>query len=241
MASEPPDRPRPWAPVVFALVFPTLVTWVYFDVLAGFSPIWQQGSYAVGKVIQFGFPAVWVFAIQRRRLVVAPARQGIIVGIAVGFTVMLLTIALYHLWLEPADFFKIPGEKIRSKVQGIGIQSRWAYVMLSIFYSIAHSGLEEYYWRWFVFGELRERISVTSAVIVSSLGFMAHHVLVLSNYFGLFSVATCLLSLAVAVGGAIWAVIYHRTGSLLGPWVSHAFVDAAIFWIGYNLVQEQFR
>jgi membrane protease YdiL (CAAX protease family) len=44
------------------------------------------------------------------------------------------------------------------------------------------------------------------------------------------------LSLGVAVGGAVWARLYDRSGSLLGPWLSHLLVDAAIFFVGYELL-----
>jgi membrane protease YdiL (CAAX protease family) len=66
---------------------------------------------------------------------------------------------------------------------------------------------------------------------------MAHHVLVLGKYFGFDSPATWLFSSCVAVGGAVWAWLYNRTGSLLGPWLSHLLVDAAIFAIGFDLVR----
>ena len=60
--------------------------------------------------------------------------------------------------------------------------------------------------------------------------------LILGTYFGWTSPATWLFSLAIAIGGAAWAWLYHRSGSLVGPWLSHLLVDAAIFVIGYHLV-----
>ena len=71
------------------------------------------------------------------------------------------------------------------------------------------------------------------ALLLSSLAFMGHHVIVLAHYFpiGL----TVLFSLAVAVGGAAWAWLYHRAGSLAAPWVSHLLIDAAIMVVGYDL------
>jgi membrane protease YdiL (CAAX protease family) len=75
------------------------------------------------------------------------------------------------------------------------------------------------------------------AIIVSSVGFMAHHVIVLSVYFGWFSPASVFFSLAVAVGGATWAWIYYRSGSLVGPWASHLLVDVGIFVVGFDLVR----
>ena len=58
---------------------------------------------------------------------------------------------------------------------------------------------------------------------------------------GFSSPATWLFSVCVAVGGAMWAWLYERTGSLLGPWLSHLLVDAAIFAIGYDLVRHTFN
>jgi membrane protease YdiL (CAAX protease family) len=40
----------------------------------------------------------------------------------------------------------------------------------------------------------------------------------------------------VAAGGAVWAWVYHRSGSLLGPWLSHMLVDAGIFLVGYQML-----
>jgi membrane protease YdiL (CAAX protease family) len=63
-------------------------------------------------------------------------------------------------------------------------------------------------------------------------------VLVLQLYFGWTSPLTWLFSAGVAIGGAFWAWLYNKSGSLYGPWLSHALVDAAIFAIGYDLVAK---
>ena len=96
--------------------------------------------------------------------------------------------------------------------------------------------MEEYYFRWFVFGQLRNLTGFLPAMIVSGLAFMAHHVIVLRHYFNGLSPWTVLLSCAIAVGGLIWAFQYERSKSLTGPWLSHAIVDAGIFAIGYHLL-----
>jgi membrane protease YdiL (CAAX protease family) len=108
---------------------------------------------------------------------------------------------------------------------------------MAAFIAVAHAALEEYYWRWFVFGRLRRHLAVGAAAVLSGLAFMGHHVLVLAVYFpGRFWGAAVPLSLAIAVGGVVWAWLYHRSGSLLGPWLSHVLVDAAIMLIGYDLM-----
>ncbi|MFO0845518.1 MAG: CPBP family intramembrane glutamic endopeptidase [Gemmataceae bacterium] len=99
--------------------------------------------------------------------------------------------------------------------------------------------MEPPYWRWFVFGRLRTLVTLTPAIVLSSLGFMSHHVLIVWAYLPdrvLTGVVPA--SLAVAAGGAAWAWLYHRAGSLLAPWVSHALVDAALFVIGWDVLQR---
>ena len=86
------------------------------------------------------------------------------------------------------------------------------------------------------FGGLRRLMPLGWAVVLSSLAFAAHHVIVLGVYFGWQSWATAAFSAGVAVGGAAWAWIYHRGNSLVGPWLSHVLADAAIFLIGYSMV-----
>jgi membrane protease YdiL (CAAX protease family) len=76
------------------------------------------------------------------------------------------------------------------------------------------------------------------AVAISSIAFAAHHVIVLTLYFGALSPATWLLSLAIVLGGVFWAWLYDRRGSVVGPWASHMIIDAGIFWIGFELVRD---
>lgn len=231
-------RRRDWCAVLFALVFPTLITVVYFIMLAGYPAIVQQTAYAAGKLMQFLFPVVWFILIERGRLAwQAPKRTDLLLAAGLGVALVAAALALYRFHLKPAGFFSDTViEAVRGKVGGIGVASAPRYVALALFYSLIHSLLEEYYWRWFVFGQLRRLTSLPLAIGVSSLGFMAHHVCIVSVFFGWLSPASIGLSLAVAVGGVIWAWLYHRTGSLWGPWISHALVDAGIFLVGYDLV-----
>ena len=83
-------------------------------------------------------------------------------------------------------------------------------------------------------------MSLSAAVVLSSIGFMAHHIILLATFFGWTSVVTYLFSIGIAIGGIAWALIYHFSGSLLGPWLSHLLVDAANFLIGFDLVRERF-
>jgi membrane protease YdiL (CAAX protease family) len=232
-------RVASWSALIFAMVFPTIVTLAYFVVLAG-QPAWlQQTAYVVGKTIQFAFPAWWVFWVLRRRIRwSAPRVRGLVWGIGFGVLVLGLMLFLYYVQFKPAGLFEKPGEEVRKKVIGLGIDAVWKYALLGFFYALLHSFLEEYYWRWFVCGRLRWHVRRSAAIGVSSLTFMAHHVILLATFFGWLSPWTYLFSLGVAAGGAFWAWLYLRSRSLVGPWLSHLFVDAAIFLIGYDLVRD---
>lgn len=225
-----------------ALVLPTLLACVYFVLLAESPAALQRASFALSKTIQFGFPAVWVLAIRRRKLAwkKKPAAPGLIEGLAFGLLIFIGVLVLYDQWLKPAGYFDKAGGPISEKLGGFGLNGPARYVAFAVFLSVAHSFLEEYYWRWFVFGGLRRLTPLWAAIAVSSLAFMSHHVIVLSTYLGGLSLATVVLSLFVALGGAVWAWMYHRSGSLWGPWLSHLIVDVAIVVVGYDLVHPLF-
>ena len=227
------------AAIVFAMLFPTLLTWVYFVAMADRSESAQQLTYSVGKVIQFGFPIFFFVVCQRRRPDWRwPSTQGIGLGFGFGLLVVAAMFACFFFVLKPFGLFEQANVELQKKVEGFGLDSVWAFVGLGLFYSLFHSFLEEYYWRWFVFGQLRQWSSFSVATILSSLGFMAHHVVVLAVYFGWDSPLTYLLSISVAVGGAVWAWIYERTKTLYSPWLSHLVVDAGIFLLGYEILKR---
>ena len=132
-------------------------------------------------------------------------------GMAVGLAMFILYFTVIDGTVVAANLIAMVAEKITS----FGLDAPWKYFALLIFYAFGHSFLEEYYWRWFVFDFLRRFFSVGPANILSSLGFMAHHVVVLGFFFGWNSPWTYLTSLAVAIGGSFWAWLYQREGRLL--------------------------
>jgi membrane protease YdiL (CAAX protease family) len=158
------------------------------------------------------------------------------VGFAFGIAVLVGALALHVAVLRPAGILDGGvAAAVQAKVAAFGVTSPQRFLALGVFYSLLHSAAEEYYWRWFVFGELRRAVRASTAVAASSAAFAAHHVIILGTFFGWTSPWTPALTLAVAGGGAFWAWLYHRSGSLLGPWISHMLVDAAIFAVGYQL------
>ena len=226
-----------WAALAVALTLPSAVTWAYFIWLDGAAEGEVKTAFAVGKTIQFALPAVWVLLIQRQRPTLArPTPWSLGLGALFGLAVGAAMIALYFAALKPAGFFDSVAPLVREKVHSFGVHTLAAYLLLALFYSLIHSLLEEYYWRWFVFGQLSRGCNLPSAITIASVGFTAHHVLVLGHYFDWTSPLTWLFSASIAIGGAFWSWLYYRAGSLLAPWFSHALIDAAIFAIGFDLI-----
>lgn len=228
-----------WAVVLIALGLPTLITWVYFVTLADDASSWQQAAYLIGKVSQFALPVVWVWLIQKQRPKLArPRLDELMQGLATGMAILLAMFALYSLWFKHSTALVDATVEARKRVDAFGLQGPGQFIALGLFYSLVHSLLEEYYWRWFVFGELKKLTPLWVAIVVSGLGFMGHHVLVIATFFGATSPETIFLCLSVAVGGMIWAWQYNDLGSLYAPWVSHLMVDAGIFVIGYDMIRR---
>lgn len=225
--------------IAFAVIYPTLLTYVYFVYLMTAPQLVQHGTYGIGKLVQFGFPLFWVLIIERQRLQLArPRADGM--GRALGFGLLVAGSmwALYYFWLAPAGLMEQAAGPIRDKVTSFGIDNVWTYAAFGLFYTLAHSLAEEYYWRWYVFAQSTRLMPMGAANLLSSLGFTAHHVLLLGTFFGYDNVLTWIFSAAIGVGGAAWAWMYHRDRSLYPVWLSHGLVDAAIFSIGYHLVRD---
>jgi uncharacterized protein len=228
-----------WAVLGLAMVLPLLITLIYFVWLSGGDPVLQRVAAIAGKTVQFALPIVWVGLICRERIRwPGPSRRGLAGGFGFGLLVFVAMIVVYQHLLAPLSLLDSATVEIRRRLIELGVDSLARYLTLGVFYSLIHSLLEEYYWRWFVFGRLRRHVSLGLAITISSVAFAAHHVVVLGTYFGWLSPWTWLFSLSVAVGGAFWAWLYQRSGSLYGPWLSHLLVDAAIFLVGYDLASD---
>jgi len=227
--------------LIIAVLLPTVVTWAYFVWLADSPSAWQQGAYLVGKTVQFLLPVIWVFLVLRAAWPQPTlTTRGIPLGVGFGLLIGGAMILLFHVWFKHAVFFDAAEVKISGKISGLALNAVWKFVALGVFYALCHSFLEEYYWRWFVFRECEKLMPLSAAIVISSLGFAAHHVILLATYFGWAAWPTWVFSIGIAIGGAFWAWLYHDSDSILGSWLGHLIVDAAIFIVGYDIAKDSF-
>jgi membrane protease YdiL (CAAX protease family) len=225
------------------MLFPSLMAWIYFVLLApptATSPPSYAAllAYGAGKLLQFGFPLLWVGLFERERLrLQSPSFQGLEWGLAFGLAVGTFILAVYFFGLRDGSLLNETPAKVKGKVAQFHMATPGLYLLMAVFLAGAHSLLEEYYWRGFVFGELERRWHVLPAILVSSLAFMLHHLVILYMFLpGRFLLAALPFGLAVAAGGSAWAWLYHRTGTIYSCWISHLVVDAAIMAVGYDMV-----
>lgn len=235
-------RERPL--LFFALVYPTLLTWFYFVVIGGQGTetnVLQQAVYAVGKAFQLALPCLFLLWFDRSRLQLArPRFDQLWLAVGFGLLTSAAMLLLYFVGLKPLGLFATTPQRIGLKLQQFGLNSILGFLGLGVFIALFHSLLEEYYWRWFVFGRLRDHYSFAPACVLSSLGFMGHHVFILGEFLpGYFWTAAVPLSLCIAVGGAVWAWLYERTKTIYAAWLSHLLIDVTIFVVGYDLIREQ--
>lgn len=223
------------AAVLLAMIFPSLATWLYFVAFAGSDAM--QWIYGGSKFLQFAFPALWVIGVRRR--IPQPRWNhgaGVALGLVFGAVAAAAMVAAYGLLAGGSTLLDAGIAAVQQKATEIGAHTPARFLALAAFYALVHSLMEEYFWRWYAFGELRRFLGDRAAIVLSSLGFMAHHVIVVGLYFRENWWLMALLSLSVAVGGAFWAWLYRRSGTLFGPWFSHALVDAGIMAVGYWMI-----
>lgn len=228
-----PNRLRRLAALLPAAVVPLVGALVYFALFAGAA--WARWVYVLVKLFTLVWPLFAIPVLLRRRLPRVRLgdrrhRVALLPGLAVGGALAVAVLLLQQTAL--AAVVEAHADQIRHKVAQLGVLDH--YIAFGLFLSLLHSGLEEYYWRWFLFGSLRRSYSLAAATSLASLAFGAHHAVVLLEYFPVpWAVAG---TGAVVLGGAIWCLMLERQRTLTGAWLSHALVDIAVLWVGYQVL-----
>ena len=215
--------------LALAIVLPPLGALLYFVWLAG--DAWAQPVYGAIKIAMIAIALVGWRLLGRGawKRAFAIHRQSIGLGILYGAVIAGILISLF-LILSPLL------SPFSSSVQSGALTLIPAafYIPIAIVFSLIHSLLEEWYWRGYVGGSLLSLMAPSRATVLAALAFTLHHIVILWQLFpGPWAV---LMSFGVFAAGVFWMWLYKKTGSLIAPWISHAFADLAIFGIGYMLI-----
>jgi membrane protease YdiL (CAAX protease family) len=229
----PSDRKLLWVALVPALCVPFAAALLYFVIVR--DAVIARVLYIAAKVFLVLWPLLawrlflrsspgkWVTGERRRG---RAALAGVVLGAAISLFVGLVM-------LTPlGGLVTASAGSIRERCEHLGILDH--YWTFALFLSLAHSWIEEFYWRWFVYGGLRRVVSPPAAAVVSAAAFGSHHVIVTGQLMGWPLGLLC--GTGVAVGGFLWALLYDRYGSLFGPWLAHLVVDLAVMAVGYRVL-----
>jgi len=219
--------------LLVATLLPTLLAVTCSVVLSGQRVV--VIAYAIGKVLQLGFPVVWVLAVERKTIrFTRPQTNGLIAGGLYGMFVVALTMTVYYGLVSGSESLAEVPEVIRQKLRAYGIAGWRDFYWLGLYYAIPHTLAEEYFWRWFVYGRLKEFLSVRNAIVISGFAFTLHHILLAYRYLGDAWGFIAAFAVGVAISGMVWAWLYEKTNALYAAWLSHLIVDAGLIWMAYE-------
>jgi membrane protease YdiL (CAAX protease family) len=225
--------------LALAMLYPTLLAWLYIAALpaAGADPRAVQAVWLGGKAVECLLPLLWVrWADGHWPRPAPPTRRGLALGVGSGLAVAALMLLLYFAVLRHHHLFHGAPARVRHKLVEFGLDAPATFLASGVFVAVVHSLLEEYYWRWFVFGRLQRLVPAVAAGVLSSAAFAAFHLVDLAAFFpGRVLTLALPLAVCVGVGGAGWCWLYRRSGSLYGPWLCHLVLDVALLVVGYDL------
>ncbi len=229
------DIPRSlqWKTVVPAMCLPFIASLFYFVLFSEYA--FSRAIYGATKVFTLVWPVVAFLLIYKTGLPKLRLRDRIhLNAIPLGLLSGLGIVGLMFLLMQTplGQIVREGGDNIGKKTRELGVLDH--FWIFAFFISILHSLLEEYYWRWFVYGRLRGLLPRWPAHLRAGATFAAHHIVITTQFFpfgwGLF------FGCMVGVGGVIFSLLYERQRSLVGAWFAHMCVDFGIMAIGYNVI-----
>ena len=228
-------RRRTWAVVLPATVLPLFGALLYFVFAKGVGL--AQVAYSGTKLFTLVWPLIavlWILKHRIERPALGDMRhwRTLPLGLLAGAGIVgLMFLLMQTQWLgEPV---RANADRINETLTGVGL-NRANYWVFGVCLAVLHSLLEEYYWRWFVFGGLQQLMPAGLAHVLAGAAFMGHHVVIVLQFFPV--PLALFLSFSIGIGGMIWSWMYVRQGSLLGVWLAHIIVDFGILTIGYQLL-----
>lgn len=236
VAAELPDPKRRFrAALVFpALLIPFAASFFYFVLFPGTA--FGNAFYSGVKVFLLLWPVIAVRFLLREPIKNPYAKRQHLKSVLPGALFGLVTVGVLVFLLKATPLSSLiseNGPRIADRIGDLGVADH--FLIFALFISFAHAALEEFFWRWFAFGQLRLLLPrVWMAHLLAGLGFASHHVVILSQFFPMgwaFFLGVC-----VAIGGIVWSVIYDRYGSLRGAWTSHMIVDLGLMWVGWEVL-----
>ena len=158
-----------------------------------------------------------------------PKKKGLLPAIALGVGIYVVILGGYFLVSPFFDFSQIAG----ALTDNAGV-TKDNFLYVSLYISFANSFLEEFFFRGFVFTNLKQHSGRKLAYIFSAAAFSLYHVAMM---IGWFSPALFLLVMAgLVVGGMIFNWLNEKLDTIYCSWLTHMVANFAIHTIGFMLL-----
>jgi len=208
-----------------------LLTYLYFMVFSG--SFFGKAVFVVKSLYLIFWPYFWIkitklkFGNNEKRNI----KKSVIYGVFFALSIALLGFVLYKFFYNMFEPFK---NNVMNKMKSFDLNNPILFVLFGFYIFLLNSLIEEYYWRYFIFSGLKLKLNAIISAVISSIAFTFHHTMILNNYFPVH--LNAFLSFLVFLAGFVWCMIFYKTKSIIGPWVSHIIVDIIIVVFGYKLL-----
>ena len=159
-----------------------------------------------------------------------PKKKGMLPAIALGVGIYGAILGGYFLVSPFFDFSQIAG----ALTDNAGV-TKDNFLYVSLYISFANSFLEEFFFRGFVFTNLKRLSGRNPAYIISATAFSLYHVAMMIGWFS--PVLFLLVMVGLVIGGMIFNWLNEKLDTIYCSWLTHMFANFAINTIGFLLLK----
>ena len=156
-------------------------------------------------------------------------RAGVLPAFGLGAVVYGLILGGYFLLKDFIDFSGI----VDSLSSGAGV-TKENFLFVSLYISFINSLLEEFFFRGFLFTNLKRSAGRGFAYGFSASLFAVYHVAMMIGWFH--PAITLLLIAGLVAGGMLFNFLNEKKGHILTSWLVHMFANFAINTVGFILM-----
>ena len=202
----------------------------FFSHVVQANELLSQGAYILSKALFVSLPIFYWLLTKKLPF----ERQGSLRTFAI-VSGLALCAAIFFLAQIFIEFIRPEAENIYRTLSVLGLTEN--FLLYSAGIVVLNSLVEEFFWRYSIYGGLKSYFSIPVAMIVSSIGFAGSHML---YFIGLFDSLAIIvfLTLSSFIFGCFWVWLYERTRSVPHVWVNHILVNLPLFYVEYLIISQ---
>lgn len=159
-----------------------------------------------------------------------PEMKGLIPAIGLGIGIYGVILGAYFIVRPFYDFSKIAG----ALTSNAGV-TKENFLYVSLYISFVNSFLEEFFFRGFVFTNLKSLSGRKLAYWFSAGAFSLYHVAMMIGWFS--PVLFLLVMAGLFIGGMIFNLLNEKLDTIYCSWLTHMFANFAINTVGFLLLR----